>query len=176
LTNDDNYIVCGSSGGENGGQRDLGLFKISKDNNLIWQKTFNLSEYGIDWGAYIKQTYDNGFLVVGSKGFGGSFILKTDENGILTSHIDNYDPSESITIYPNPFSSNVYISNKYKSQLLFILYRLDGSIVNIIKIEHGENIYDLSYLIQGNYLFKISDTRNNVIKSGHLIKTFANSR
>lgn len=176
LTNDDNYIVCGSSGGENGGQRDLGLFKISKDNKLIWQKTFNLSGYGIDWGAYIKQTYDNGFLVVGPKGFGGSFILKTDENGILTSNIDNYDPSESITIYPNPFYSNVYISNNYKCQVIFELYRLDGSKVNIIKIEPGENIHNLSYLSQGSYLYKISDTKNNLIKSGHLIKTFANSR
>jgi len=175
LTNDENYIVCGSSGGENGGQSDLGLFKISKNNNLIWQRTFDLSEYGIDWGAYVKQTYDNGFVIIGTKGFGGSFVLKTDENGVLTSINENSVTSESITIYPNPFSSNISISNKYKDQILFKLYRLDGSMIIINKIEPGENIYDLSYLNHGIYFYNITDKRNNKIKSGHILKTFANA-
>ncbi|MCP4631381.1 MAG: T9SS type A sorting domain-containing protein [candidate division Zixibacteria bacterium] len=82
-TNDGNYILAGgtASFGNNG---DIFLIKINPDGDVIWQKTYGTDERE---GAYsIKQTSDNGFIIVGMTGplqgyYTDLYVLRTDWRG-----------------------------------------------------------------------------------------------
>ncbi|MFI5296046.1 MAG: hypothetical protein ACHQ0Y_13605 [Thermodesulfovibrionales bacterium] len=63
---------------------DLWLFKLDKDGNIQWQKTYG----GIadDWANSLQQTTDGGYIVAGTTysfgdGFNDGWILKLDANG-----------------------------------------------------------------------------------------------
>ncbi len=85
LTSDGGYIITGRTGSFGAGAQDAYLIRIDANGDTLWTKTYG----GVDWDyAYsVKQTTDDGFIVVGgSKSFssGGDYdvyLIKTDADG-----------------------------------------------------------------------------------------------
>ena len=96
-TNDGNFIIVGNTRSadkdvsKNNGAADIWILKVSKEGNLIWEKTIGGSSFEVAKAIY--KTQDNGFLIAGSsrsldngfqnKGQNDALILKIDENGNL---------------------------------------------------------------------------------------------
>jgi outer membrane protein assembly factor BamB len=79
------YIVAGSTSFFAGSKEsDFYLTKRAEDGQLIWQETYG--ERDPDHGRAVKETSDQGFLVVGSTSFGLAvsakvYLVKTDHEG-----------------------------------------------------------------------------------------------
>jgi len=85
-TSDGGYVLTGYTASSGAGLDDMLLIKTDSNGNLQWQRTFGGS--GRDYGNFVKQTFDNGFIVTGytlSYGAGGDdlWIVRTDESGNL---------------------------------------------------------------------------------------------
>jgi hypothetical protein len=82
-TSDSCYVIVGHSNHWNGS--DLRLIKANSDGDTIWTKTYgDISHH--DFGYSIRQTADEGFIIVGSTASLGAgeqdvWLLKTDEYG-----------------------------------------------------------------------------------------------
>ncbi len=86
-TLDDGFIISGSSDSFGVGSSDVYLIKTDATGNKIWDKTFGRSGY--DNGVSIRETSDNGFIVVGNtysldSGVTDIYLIKTDANGNKT--------------------------------------------------------------------------------------------
>ena len=93
LTNDGCYIVAGVTCIEPGdipdyyGDWDYWLIKIDPMGNKIWDKTFSL--YGYDKCDAVRQTSDDGFILVGTSQESvdpwddAVWLIKTDKNGVM---------------------------------------------------------------------------------------------
>ncbi len=85
-TADGGYILTGFMIGLGWGGADVALIKTDGNGNIQWYKIYGGA--GDDWGDYVTQTSDGGYLVTGytaSYGAGGPdvYMLKTDANGNL---------------------------------------------------------------------------------------------
>jgi hypothetical protein len=85
-TSDGGYVLTGYTALSSSTLDEMLLIKTDSIGNLQWQRTFGGS--GRDYGNFVKQTFDNGFIVTGytlSYGAGGDdlWIVRTDESGNL---------------------------------------------------------------------------------------------
>ncbi|RLG24448.1 hypothetical protein DRN85_07675, partial [Methanosarcinales archaeon] len=83
-TTDDGYVVMGYTGSYGAGLSDVWILKTNANGEEIWNKTYGGSSD--DWGASVKQTPDDGYIITGSTksyGIGNSdvWLIKTDSNG-----------------------------------------------------------------------------------------------
>ena len=83
-TNDNGYVLIGSTSSYGNGNSDIYLVKVDSSGAYQWSKTYGGAN--IEWGYSIKQTYDNGYAIAGytnSYGAGGYdvYLLKTDSLG-----------------------------------------------------------------------------------------------
>ena len=83
LTSDGGYIITGRTEYING-DKDVYLIKTDENGDSLWTKTYGGSS--VDFGLFVKQTTDDGFIIAGgteSYGNGGRdvYLLKTDTNG-----------------------------------------------------------------------------------------------
>ncbi len=83
-TNDNNYIIAGSTTSFGAGNSDVYLLKVDQNGDTIWTKTYggNLDDQAYD----VIQTSDNGFIVIGgtmsyTSGFSSVYAIKTNANG-----------------------------------------------------------------------------------------------
>jgi hypothetical protein len=83
ITNDGNYVVTGKK------SDNLWLIKIDDEGDSLWSKMYRKGSYA-DYGEYIEQTSDGGYIIVGKTGtvdqenerFKSSlWLLKTDAEG-----------------------------------------------------------------------------------------------
>jgi len=84
VLDDGGFIIVGSTSSYSVGGYDVWLIRTDSDGNVLWTKTFGGGEH--DYGYYVQQTSDGGFIIVGStesSGEGGCdlLLIKTDSNG-----------------------------------------------------------------------------------------------
>jgi hypothetical protein len=96
-TNEGDFIIVGDTRSSdknvsiNNGAADVWILKISKDGDILWEKTIGGTSFDVARG--VSRTQDNGFLIAGSsrsldngfenKGQNDALILKIDTNGKL---------------------------------------------------------------------------------------------
>ncbi len=85
-TNDGGYILAGYITGIGFGAEDAALIKTDANGNISWMKLYGGA--GSEWGNYVEQTSDGGYMVMGyttSFGAGGFdlYLIKTDGLGNL---------------------------------------------------------------------------------------------
>ncbi|HVP80104.1 MAG TPA: thrombospondin type 3 repeat-containing protein [Thermodesulfobacteriota bacterium] len=86
-TSDGGYIVAGSTYSFGAGAFDIWVLKLKANGEVDWQKTYGGSGY--EYGSFIQQTSDGGYIVVGEtspSGIGGRdvLVLKLNADGSLT--------------------------------------------------------------------------------------------
>jgi stress response protein SCP2 len=86
-TLDGGYIVVGWTYSFGNGGVDLWLFKLDENGDIVWQKTYGGT--GNEYGWFVQQTSDGGYIVVGettSSGAGNAdaWVIKLDANGNVT--------------------------------------------------------------------------------------------
>jgi len=84
VTSDGGYIITGRTEYANG-DKDVYLIKTDANGDSLWTKTYGGTS--VDFGLFVKQTTDGGFIIAGateSFGNGGrdAFLIKTDSIGI----------------------------------------------------------------------------------------------
>lgn len=84
-TNDNSFIICGTTQSFGNGSYDVYVLKVDENGNLIWQKTYG----GTNWDeGYCIDLADNGYIITGfTRSFGSGnediYVIKIDENGNL---------------------------------------------------------------------------------------------
>jgi hypothetical protein len=83
-TSDGDYVFTGITESFGVGSEDIYLVKVDGNGNLLWSKTLGGS--GQDYGSYVEQTNDSGFVIIGiTNSFGAgnddAYLIKTDANG-----------------------------------------------------------------------------------------------
>lgn len=83
-TTDNGYIIAGVTAPVN---TLVYLIKTDESGSVMWAKTFGGERY--DEGCSVQQTYDGGYIITGyTNSFGNDswdiYLIKTDENGIIT--------------------------------------------------------------------------------------------
>ncbi len=86
ITNDNHYIIAGTTMSFGSGGKDICIIKTNENGNVIWSKTYGGSQDELP--RSIIQTNDNGFIIVGNTySFGHGerdiYILKIDTDGNL---------------------------------------------------------------------------------------------
>lgn len=77
--------------------------------------------------------------------------------------IDEMDKKDTVVIYPNPASSIITIENKSNSPLYStLIYDVNGR--KVLEEKQGKATLDISSLVKGVYLVKLSSDNGNVTK------------
>ena len=72
-------------------------------------------------------------------------------------------------VAPNPASDNVVVSNVADANNVWALYDITGRKVVEQKLATGVNNIDVKTLINGMYIYTITDENNAPVKTGKLI-------
>ncbi len=112
---DGGYIVAGSTSSFGSGNEDAWVFKLDKDGNLVWEKTYGGK--GLDGAWAVREIRPSGYLVVGkaaSYGAGGddALVLRLDKNGNIDASCGSFIGTSAAKVKktkcsPNPMSMGV---------------------------------------------------------------------
>ncbi|MDD5529000.1 MAG: T9SS type A sorting domain-containing protein [bacterium] len=146
-TQDDGFITVGERASFEGYVQDIYLLKTNSSGDTLWTKIF--AGGGTDWGNYVHQTFDGGFIIAGltlsfGAGNGDAYLIKLKpETGIEEkSNINSL--SNTLSINQNPFSkstvitysvppNNYYLSTGQAStNTLLTIYDLSGRCVKTL--------------------------------------------
>ena len=165
---DGNIVVFGTNPGN------FNLTKIDPaDGSILWDKQLVEGEVW-EWAAAICNTNDGGFGCVGFTRYdsGGSiaddvYVVRTDENGMVTDVESKKDKPINIVAYPNPSNNLVTIrkmNEDFIKPLNLVVYNFHGQIVfskfecflnsNEIKINLEQGYYSFQLLFDETVLYQ----------------------
>ena len=152
------YCTQDQAGGEVG---QVSVVKMDADFNIIWQR-FCLEPEGFARVGSELIALENGGVAVGGVIFGAPpelFFLVFDDEGWAVS--ENAMLSQTCNVYPNPAREKVTIEGLEASEVQ--VYNAFGQMVKTVR---GTNEIDLSGLVDGVYLLRITDVdgRNNTAR------------
>jgi len=165
VASDGGYFICGDKRDYPGANKNILLIRTNEIGDTIWTRQFG--------GVYDDQvsemhiTNDGGLIMCGSTrsfGLGGLdiYVIKTNQDGLITN-TNNIDyPLSRIKIYPNP-SRNIFTIKTEKEIVSFKIFNMQGDLMKQnddgLKNESGLQI-DLSSFAPGVYygVFEINNT------------------
>lgn len=159
-------------------EQDMWVGIAQLDSNLVprWTRYFWGNGYNHLIG--LVATPDNGVLLYGNQSaidslYPNGFLLKLNENGILSSKDEVKEDNIFVTIGPNPFKNNITFaigqSNEVFEDLELYIYDTFGRFVRKETLDYGLNHFSFSNLSNATYFYSIT-TKNKLIKHGKLIK------
>jgi hypothetical protein len=99
-----------------------------------------------------------------------TYILKVNKDGLLVSIPENpITTPEPCIIYPNPGSEDFHVNTSIDN-LLLQLFDMTGKLQVEIPIEKGDNQVQVPGLPAGIYLYRIIDSKNQLIQAGKWLK------
>ena len=152
---DDNFIITGTA------DDNLIAFKADNAGDTLWTRWYNNST--IARGNCIQQTSDGGYVVCGQSGSSttsfSTYLVKTDESGLITGTEPNKEPDLQISTYPNPAMGSLSIAlGNCQFPVTISLYDLNGvSRLNQTTSGPETLTLDVSTLPAGVYLLKITN-------------------
>ncbi|MGQ0829078.1 MAG: T9SS type A sorting domain-containing protein [Bacteroidota bacterium] len=176
-TIDGGYIIAGNANSndvdvtDNRGLADYWIVKLDNSGNIQWQKTLGGTQN--DYGWFIQQTADGGYIVAGGSGSsdgdlsgshiaGDFWIVKLNP----TVGIEENSTKNPITIFPNPSNSHFYFSGLEKGNQIEV-YNLTGRIILQTVSENSNCTIDFSNKENVIYFYKVIGDN---FSSGKLIK------
>lgn len=157
-TSDGGFAIAGYN------NSDVLLVKLDENGNNEWIKTYGGNN--LDRAIYFQQTPDDGFVILAhSQSFGTStiYILKTDASGNTSNNVTTtgkVDPRNEIKIYPDPFSSTLFINLPDESIRFLTMRDMTGKVVFTSNVNNFETRLDLSFLAPGIYMASVSGGKN----------------
>jgi hypothetical protein len=98
------------------------------------------------------------------------YILKVNKEGLLVSvHENPIINDEPCFIYPNPGHDAFHVSSSTKN-LLLQLFDMTGKMQMELPIEKGDNLVQVFELPAGIFLYRIIDSKNQLIQAGKWLK------
>jgi len=162
-TNDNNYVIVGSTESFGAEGIDVYLIKINSDGDTIWTRTFGGASD--DWASSIQETVDGGYIILGyTHSFGGNkdvYLIKTDENGQVLGMDDCLSPiNNRISVFPNPTNgqTNIHISKQFGQTKTLEIFDIIGQL-KLTKTDSFSDI-DISSLTSGLYFIVLTNTDN----------------
>lgn len=143
------------------------LGKFDSTLNLYWEKSFGGDQYYI---VYTLTALEEGGCIIGASSFNYNtqtqerdiYVIKVDSNGLITS-VDNKNPEsrKNALIFPNPGNEILNVQLTCQTAEI-VLYDITGNKILNKSIGHGFNSIDVSNLLPGLYLYRITDSNSKV--------------
>ncbi len=168
LSDDGTIIVCGKILEFESASETLLLYKISPDGEIIWERYFH--GQGIAAGYALDQTADGGFAITGmtrenEEDLKRYYLLKTDQDGLVTGVAESPHANPKFKISPNPASELIQIDpGLYTGSYSIDLFSLSGSKVFRMQELINQRFIPVQSLKPGMYILRIHTRETSVFK------------
>ena len=155
-TTDGGYIVAGDSGSNDGdangngsnSSSDYWVVKLNNVGSIEWQK--EIGSTANETAHSVWQTADGGYILAGGNPYDYKIVKLSSDN---TAGTEDFSPTNSINIYPNPIAETLFINSK-DAVTEYQIYSLEGRKLISGEDENLSQI-DVSKLSPGNYIVKL---------------------
>ena len=150
------------------------LNKLDSDLNPIWQRYYGGDAYYTLWS--ILATQDGGCVLAGTRydyltqGYERDvYILKVNEDGLITWAHNVPEVTRQVLVYPNPGSDVINIKT-IENGITFELYDERGNKPIKKVLVDGNTIVNTGFLSPGIYVYRVLDVKGKVVETGKWIK------
>ncbi len=149
------------------------LIKINPDLSPVWEYWYGGDAYYFLYS--ILATSDGGCIMVGNRYDYETqyqerdiYIVKVDENGIITWQQEITIDNQPVTVYPNPGTDRLNIKTN-KKEFYFEMFDINGRrVTGNKKINDNNPVINTSSLKPGIYFYRLSE--NKTVETGKWIK------
>lgn len=152
---------------QNYGSGDFWMLKINPLGEILWEKNYGGSDLDRMWGmtkieggyAAIGESKSNDMDLTDNHGNFDFWVLKLNPEIMGT----NEPLYSDFNIYPNPASNKIYFQSKNQIESIEI-FDLEGKLIYKNKLNLESNELDISNLISGTYILKITSKGQSLTK------------
>jgi uncharacterized repeat protein (TIGR02543 family) len=158
-TFDGGYIVVGDTDSYGAGYRDIWVLKLAANGDVEWQRAYGENSY--DYGYFIHQTSDEGFIVAGSTfastmdQYSDGWILKLGSSGDVEWQRSYGGMWSDLIRNVLPTADGGYIALGHTSDLIYGYDNYDFWVLKLTSTGHiewqrryGGYLYEYPYMIQ----------------------------
>ena len=160
-------------------QQDGNLIRIEEESNLPTDFSYNwffegeLIASATDLRLCTEAAGNYSLLIIdNATGCSREISIDADYDSTIdcTTPVVEVGESNLISVYPNPFSTNLHISNALNEQAYFLLFDALGRQIQKNNIQYTELDIDMKNINSGIYFYKIQLLNGAIIQTGSLVK------